>query len=109
MVNVLQGRPEKAEPAKHGEVAENWNVEEVNHGAMQKKNDQCFEPDAPKIFWIKRFLERRRGAIQVCGLRQPNRIQKSDEVADDNHQPKEPGKNSVKLQVFPNRALTLKI
>src|SRR5580765_2154969 len=109
MVNVLQRRPKKAEPAEHSEVAQNWNVEEVNHGAMQQKNNQCFEPHAPEVFWIKRFLERGGRAIQLCGLRQPDWIQESDEVAHDNHQPKEPSKDSIKLEVLPNRAFTLKI
>lgn len=76
---------------------------------MQQKNQCCFELYQSEILRIERFLKRGGWTIQIRFRRQPPWIYQCNKIADDNHQPKKAGEDSVKLEVFPNSIFALEI
>jgi len=108
-MDILQRGPQEAKPAQHGQVVHYRDFEEVNHRAVQQQDEERLKSNPTERGRVKRFLECSRRTIQVGFPREPFWIDNGDQIAEDDHQPKQPGEDPIKLKVFPNRIFAIKI
>ncbi len=106
VVDVLEGGPEEAEAAEHGEPPQRRDVEAIDQRAVEEEDQRGFEADAWKGAWVEGFLQRCGGPVEArARTGQPRRVQQGGQVAQHDDQPEEAGEDAVELEVFPRRAV----